>query len=192
MKRIMLTLTVLFFVASTQIVAAQRGHSGGLGLPNGTGLSANSPANAHANVGDTLPAPHSAASASPDRVLGDNTKLDTTLTTNLQSKNLLAVGTDLKSTCSGFRNLGQCVAAIHVSHNLNVPFACMKADMIGQAPPSGTTCPTGTGSSKLSLGKSIASLDASADSKTSAKLGTTQANADIGEAESASVDSSKN
>jgi len=50
----------------------------------------------------------------------------------------------------------------------------------------GTTCQTGTGSSKLSLGKSIQALAPKADSKTASKAGTSQADADLKEAETAS------
>jgi hypothetical protein len=99
---------------------------------------------------------------------------------------LLPAGTDLKSACAGFRNLGQCVAAIHVSHNLKIPFACMQADLTGQAPATGAQCPTGTGSSKLSLGKSIQALAPSANSKQEATTGTKQADSDLKDAESAS------
>jgi hypothetical protein len=118
-------------------------------------------------------------------VLTRNTKLDSTLTTKLQSKNLLPAGTDLKSACSGFRNLGQCVAAIHVSHNLNILFTCLKADMTGQASATGSNCPTVAGStSKLSLGKSIQALAPSANANEEVKVGTKEADNDIKEAES--------
>jgi len=75
-----------------------------------------------------------AAASSPTTVLTKNAKLDTHLTSLLQSKGLLPTGTDLKDACAGFKNLGQCVAAIHVSHNLKIPFACLSADMTGTAP----------------------------------------------------------
>jgi hypothetical protein len=104
----------------------------------------------------------------------------------LANHSLLPAGTDLKDACAGFKNLGQCVAAIHVSHNLDVPFACMRANMTGTAPAAGTTCATGTGSSKLSLGKSIQALAPKADSKTASKAGTSQADADLKVAETAS------
>jgi hypothetical protein len=32
---------------------------------------------------------------------------------------------------SGFKNRGQFIAALHVSHNLNIPFDQLKADMTG-------------------------------------------------------------
>jgi hypothetical protein len=125
-------------------------------------------------------------SSSPTNVLSKNSKLDSKLTSKLQSKGLLPAGTDLKDACAGFKNLGQCVAAIHVSHNLDVPFACMRANMTGTAPAAGTTCAAGTGSSKLSLGKSIQALAPAADSKTASKIATTETDTDIKEAQTAS------
>lgn len=133
--------------------------------------------------GGLLSAP---SSKSGTDVLTNNAKLDSKLTSNLQSKGLLPSGTDLKDACSGFRNLGQCMAAIHVSHNLRVSFACMKADMTGQAALSGSNCPAGTGSSKMSLGKSIQALDPNADAKTEASKATKQADADLKESASSS------
>src|SRR5207245_11760431 len=84
-----------------------------------------------------------------------------------------------QQACDGFKNLGQCVAAAHVSKNLGISFACMKSDMTGQEAPSGSNCPTGTGRKSMSLGKAIQTLDPNANSKTEAKKGTQQANQDL-------------
>jgi len=116
-------------------------------------------------------------------VLSRNSKLDSKLTANLQSKGLLPKGTDLKDACSGFKNLGQCVAAIHVSHNRNISFDCLKADMTGQAPAAGSSCPAGTGSSKMSLGKAIQTLDPQADAKSETKHASREANTEIKESD---------
>ncbi|HEV8097147.1 MAG TPA: hypothetical protein VGP71_15565 [Burkholderiales bacterium] len=43
---------------------------------------------------------------------------------------LLPVGTDLRAEASGFRTLGDFVAAAHVSNNLAIPFAHLKAKII--------------------------------------------------------------
>ncbi len=154
--------------------ASGAGGSHGAAMSNGTADHGNSDSSAKGT------------SISPTMLLTNNTKLDNTLTSKLQSKGLLPAGTDLKDACAGFKNLGQCVAAIHVSHNLNVPFACMKANMSGATPAAGATCPAGTGSSKLSLGKSIQALAPKADSKTASKTATTEADADIKEAQTTS------
>lgn len=166
----------------------QRPHPAGPGGAPGGASGSHGPAMsngaaAHANTGG---AAKGGTASSPTNVLNKNSKLDSTLTSNLQSKGLLPAGTDLKDACSGFKNLGQCVAAIHVSHNLNIPFACMQANMTGIAPAAGTTCPAGTGSSKLSLGKSIRALSPNADAKAESKTGESEANADLKQAETAS------
>jgi len=158
---------------------AQHPH-GGAGGSHGPAMSNGAVDHSNAN-GSTNGTP-----SSPTNVLSKNSKLDSKLTSTLQSKGLLPAGTDLKDACAGFKNLGQCMAAIHVSHNLDVPFACMRSNMTGTAPAAGTTCPTGTGSSKLSLGKSIQGLAPKANPKIESKTGTTQADADLKQAETAS------
>jgi hypothetical protein len=52
----------------------------------------------------------------------------TNLANKLQSR--LPVGTDVVAAAKGFRNLGQFVAAVNVSHNLGIPFSQLKADMV--------------------------------------------------------------
>jgi len=44
---------------------------------------------------------------------------------------LLPAGTNLQTGATGFKNLGQFVAAVHVSHNLGISFDKLKADMAG-------------------------------------------------------------
>ena len=160
----------------------QHGHSGAGGAGGSHGAAMSNGAADHGNSDSTA----KGTASSPTMLLTKNTKLDSNLTSKLQAKGILPAGTDLKDACAGFKNLGQCVAALHVSHNQKVPFACMKADMTGTAPAAGTTCPAGTGTSKMSLGKSIQALDPTADSKTASKTATTQADADIKEAQTTS------
>ena len=50
------------------------------------------------------------------------------LASKLQS--MLPKGTNLDVAASGFRNLGQFVAAVHVSNNLNIPFDQLKDKMM--------------------------------------------------------------
>jgi len=182
MKRLTLLFVVALFAAlypGSVMAYAQHGHGGGPGLSHSPSVSSH-------GATDSSAGSQGAASSSPNEVLTRNTKLDSTLTAKLQSKNLLPAGTDLKSACWVFRNLGQCMAAIHVSHNLNIPFACMKADMTGQAPPTDAKCPAGTGSSKMGLSKSIQALAPNANSKQEAAEGTKEADSDLKEAESTS------
>lgn|SRR5690348_3602642 len=117
-----------------------------------------------------------------DELLTQNTQL----ASKLQS--LVPTGTDLQTAAASFKNLGQFVAAVHVSHNLKIPFACLASDMTGTAAanfaPSGTTvsCPDGTGDKKMSLGSSIQALDPSVDNtqaKQDAKTAMNQARNDM-------------
>jgi len=186
MKTKLILMVAAAFCFAAAPAFAQHAHGGPAGGAGGS----HGPAMNNGAAGDhgSMDASTKGTSSSSPAVLSNNAKLDSTLTTKLQAKGLLASGTDLKDACNGFRNLGQCMAAIHVSHNLKVPFDCFKWDMTGIAAPSGTTCPAGTGSStsKLTLGKSIQALVPTANSKTESKTGTTEADADIKEAQSAS------
>jgi hypothetical protein len=49
---------------------------------------------------------------------------------------LLPAGTNLQTAARGFKNLGQFIAAVHVSHNLGIPFDQLKAQMTGSKPDS--------------------------------------------------------
>lgn len=101
----------------------------------------------------------SMASQPPETALTKSPRLSSNL------GKLLPSGMTAQEACSGFKNLGQCVAAIHVSHNLGIPFSDLKAKM------------TGTGSE--SLGKAIQTLKPTANSKAEAKKGKKQANQDL-------------
>lgn len=147
------TLIIALSVALLGIpLYAQHGHGGG-GGGGGTGHSMNSNSNSHNNSGKD-----SKGSSVSDH-LEDNTKL----ASKLQS--LLPPGTNLQQAAQGFKNLGQFVAAVHVSHNLGIPFDQLKAKMIG--PP------------KESLGDAIHALKPTANAKEEAKKGEKQAKHDI-------------
>ena len=51
-------------------------------------------------------------------------------------KPLLPAGTDLAVAAAGFKNLGQFVAAVHVSNNLQIPFDQLKLRLTGTDPQS--------------------------------------------------------
>ena len=103
-------------------------------------------------------------SSSVSEKLTDNTKL----AGKLQS--LLPPGTDLQAASQGFKNLGQFVAAVHVAHNLGIPFDQLKAKMIG--PP------------KESLGQAIHVLKPAANAKTETNKATKQAKQDMADSKS--------
>lgn len=124
---------------------------------------------------------HSSSADGP-KTAGELLSKNTKLSSNLQS--LLPAGTDVQTASQGFKNLGQFVAAVHVSHNLGIPFDCLKADMTATAAPAGTTCAAGTGtnSKPMSLGASIGALKpdmSKSDATTAAKEGEHQAHDDL-------------
>jgi hypothetical protein len=142
---------------------AQHGHMGG-GMGHNSAMSHNSSANS---------GPSAAQGKTMDQILTKNTQL--------ASKIKTLTGMSAQQACSGFKNLGQCVAAAHVSKNLGINFACMKSAMTGTAAPSGTSCgaSTNTSSKSMSLGKAIQTLSPTANSRTEARKGTKQAQQDL-------------
>jgi len=86
------------------------------------------------------------------------------LSSRLQS--LLPAGTNLTDAASGFKNLGQFVAAIHVAHNLGISFNDLKAKMI----------------SGENLGQAIHTLDPNVNAKREAKKANKQSKNDLNEA----------
>lgn len=154
-------LTALTFAFSLPALA-QHGHGGG--PPAGRGMSgAGNSAAVPANHGESMN--HTDMShASPSDVLSHNTVI--------AGKIKSLTGEDAQTACNGFKNLGQCVAAAHVAKNLNIPggFDALKAKV------------TGTGS--MSLGKAIANLAPSANSKSEVKKANKQASGDMKEANS--------
>ncbi len=95
----------------------------------------------------------------PGQLLTQNTQLNSKL------QSLLPAGTDTQAAASGFKNLGQFVAAVHVSKNLGIPFDDLKAKM--------------TGPNAVSLGKAIHELKPDVNAKESAKEANRQAKQDM-------------
>jgi|KBSSwiStaDraftv2_1062776.scaffolds.fasta_scaffold39139_6 hypothetical protein len=69
-------------------------------------------------------APQSHEQRSAQDLLQQNSKLSENLS------KLLPAGTDVQAAASGFSNLGEFVAAVHVSNNLGIPFADLKTKML--------------------------------------------------------------
>lgn len=117
--------------------------------------------------------------------LAANSDQDRKLTSRLRAQGLLPPRTDLKRACSTFKNLGECIAAIHASHNLGLNFDCLKWDLTG-VKPSGkiSSCPGPGDGSAMSLGKAIHALKPDANAKAEAKNAQKQAHDDIKEASS--------
>jgi hypothetical protein len=121
-------------------------------------------------------------SKTPDQLLTQNTKLSGNLS-NLLTK--MGVNATPQQACANFRNLGQCVAAIHVANNLGIDFNKLACDMTLK-PVSTSMCPTGTGTGTkgISLGASIDALKPGTDSKAELKKANTQTKQDIGQSNS--------
>lgn len=162
-------LVALMLIAGL-VAYAQHGHNGGVGHAEGAPLGAGEmgPAGGiHGNAGisernrmggtEGRPAEHQ----SPETILERNTKLSSKL------DGLLPTGTTARQACSGLKNLGDCVSAIHVSHNLGIPFDDLKGKL--------------TGSSPEKLGTAIHDLKPNVNAKDEVKKAHKQAKGDIGE-----------
>ena len=162
MKRSTLILVTSISLAFSVPAFAQRSHPGG-GPPAGHGPGENSAVGGSHGADATAASHGDMAHSSPSDVLSHNTAIAGKIKT--------LTGQDATTACSGFKNLGQCVAAAHVAKNLDIPggFDALKAKM------------TGTGA--VNLGKAIQALAPSADAKAETKKANQQASEDMKDAE---------
>lgn len=183
MKRVSLVLTAIaVFVSLSGIpLLAQHGRAGGgMGGMGGGMDTQHGPASEPGSMGDhgqpgingtsTIRGSQTGMNSStlskksPTDLLSQNTKLSS----NLQS--LLPAGTNLQDAASGFKNLGQFVAAVHVSHNLGIPFDQLKTTVLSNGD---------------NLGKAIHTLNhniTTKESKSEAKKARKEAGQDIAKA----------
>jgi len=84
---------------------------------------------------------------------------NTNLASRLEAR--LPAGTNLMTAADGFRNLGQFVAAVNVSSNLDIPFATLKSRMVDDG---------------LSLGQAIQSVRRDVDFATEVRRAEADAN----------------
>lgn len=136
----------------------------------------------HGAAGNTHGAPAHGSlagkSSSPRMTMDEQLSKNKQLSGKIQT----LTGMNAQTACNGFKNLGQCVAAAHVSKNLGIKFGCMKYDMTGIAPAASTSCPTTTASTskgKMSLGQAIQTLQPKANSSLEARKGKKQADQDL-------------
>ena len=163
-------------------LAAQRGQGGGQGVGAGVGRVVGpvtapvtgaahgtaAPAGKSANAGDHGANAGHGVSADVGLHVSQNAGL------SAQLKPLVPQGMTLTDAAAGFRNQGQFVAALHVSHNLNIPFDQLKAKM--------------TGAGAEPLGKAIQDLRPNLDSKAvkdNTNLAERQAERDVEQSKSA-------
>jgi hypothetical protein len=169
MKRLTLCFAALIVALyfSALPVFAQHGHGGGGGGGGGAGGGHGAMGERGSEGSETRGSSHNstlAGTKSPDELLSRNTKLSQKL------QALLPSNMTVQDAAKGFKNLGQFVAAVHVSHNLGIPFDQLKSMM--------------TGSQHDSLGKAIRALKPDADAKSESKKAEKEADDDIKESES--------
>lgn len=140
------------------------GFSGSMGAMNGRGIG-----NASIHGGGGMNG--GVSSGASTRVLS-NTHVTTALTNSLSHSGVTLPSGGLSAACSGFSNLGGCVAALHVAQNLNLPggFDALKALI--------------TGTNKMKLGAAITQLQPSANAKAAVHTANRQAETDLEATES--------
>jgi hypothetical protein len=176
MKRLTtLSMTLMALVLTTELATAQRG-GGRSGSPAGP-----PPMSERGQMQNRSSRPvrettdpgsvNRGHQTQPKMTVGARLEKNTALAANLQR--LFPQGTDLQLASSGFKNLGQFVAAAHVSKNLGIPFDQLKARMVDN--------PTlqATGDSPVSLGKAIKELRPDADASAEVKKAERQAQEEI-------------
>jgi len=104
------------------------------------------------------------------------------LTALLQQNGVLPKDGDVSSSCSVFKNVSDCVAALHASHNVGVDFNCVRADVTGvQTSADLSGCKGPVGDKAVSLQDALKRLKPEVDAKTEAKNAEKQAKDDLKE-----------
>ena len=163
------TFLVALYLGSVP-ASAQRGNR-----PTSPGMSGASHGPSSHDSSNTAGGSSTETASSPSSVFAHSPNLATHLTNALIKSGVFPSGTTsstLISDCTsgtGFRTLGQCIAALHVSHNLggNCTFTALKTSLATE-----------------SLGKAIQGCDPHADAKAEASKGMKQANAEVKNAKS--------
>ncbi|MFP5209478.1 MAG: hypothetical protein ACLGRW_09330 [Acidobacteriota bacterium] len=105
------------------------GDQGGFGRPADAGAPGMGRSDAgmnHASAGTSNIGSHS-----PGSVLNNNPKLDSSLSNALGKSGISIPGGNLQTACAGFKNLGSCIAALHVAKNLGLNFDQLRSMMTG-------------------------------------------------------------
>lgn len=162
MKRFAISISGLFAVVylSAMPAAAQR--------TSATGRWAAAHGSGHEHASGSKGEATSAGPKTPGALLTQNKKLADRLSSILKQQNPPV--TDLQAASQGFTNLGQFVAAVHVSQNLGIPFNQLKT----QEETSG------------SLGKAIHVLKPDADANSEIKKAAEQTVDDMKESQTGS------
>lgn len=173
MKMLKLAALSLAVFLYSSVALAQHGHGGGMGMGNsGMGNSMGHGSGNASSHGNRNAPPTSTQKISD--VLSKNPAIGDKIVALTNDKMGAA------DACQGFKNIGQCIAAAHVSKNLpGMNFFCLRQAMTKT--PAGTNAPS-TGCSvtgSFSLGKAIQKLDPQADSTTETKKANTESQQDM-------------
>ena len=158
-------------VLTTAVWAQHGGGAGGHGGP--PSVAAHGPSHADETAATKDADKDSDRSADLESRLDSNSKLSSRL------QSLLPSNMKLPIAASGFKSQGQFIAALHVSHNLNIPFDQLKTDMMTKHD---------------SLGAAIRNLRPDLDSKkvtSDVKLAERQAKSDVQESNEIAESSGK-
>jgi hypothetical protein len=138
---LVLVTSVLSLVSAVALAAPPAGAGGGKGGKAAAGDVSERAELDHASGGASGAGSHG---ASVSEKLTDNTKLASKIEG-------LTGQSSAQTACTGFKSLGACVSAAHVSKNLNIPFDTLRSKV--------------TGSGAVSLGQAIHELKPDADAK---------------------------
>ena len=155
-----MSLALIAGAAGAVAIEDQRG-----GPPQARGQSVKPPKPPHAATPAKPTTPVKPATAEPKgpKAVGQQLVQQPKLAAKLQL--LLPPNTDLQVASLGFKNLGQFVAAVHVSNNLGISFDELKLRMTGTEP--------------KSLGQSIQVLKPAANAEVEVKRAEAQARRDL-------------
>src|SRR5438445_1017534 len=102
---------------------------------------------------------------------------------SLQLQAVLPPRTSLRDACAGFKSLNDCVASLHISHNLNIKFNCLKWDVTGGKPAGDVkSCAAPSNEKAMDLNKAIHVRKPGVNSPTQAKSAEKRAREDIKDA----------
>jgi hypothetical protein len=127
-------MTLLFMLATMPLSAQRgRGQGGGMGHSQGMPQMSKSPEmggqpGSQRGKPQSSEMPMKTTPAHPENKIGAELADHTALSAKLQKS--LPPGTNLQEAAVGFKNMGQFVAAVNVSHNLDIPFHQLKTRVV--------------------------------------------------------------
>jgi hypothetical protein len=114
--------------------------------------------------------------------LDSNTDQTKKLNERLQAQGILTADSNVKDLCANFRELGDCLAALHASHSLGLNFACVRANATGiKTGVDTSSCRMADTDKPLNLVKTIKLLKPDANAKSAAKDAEVLAKEDVKE-----------